>query len=108
MTSDETGTEDDRRPDPVVNLPVEMEEPEPTAPIRGRPKTARKKSVGAGLKDLFASSRPSSRTRSGKREPEVEREPEEEPAAPETEEERPFENRRKSDSKGLGGLFASR
>ena len=107
FTSDETGNEDDQ--EKVVHLPVEMDEPEPTEPIRGRPKTTRKKSVGSGFAGLFSSSRPSSRTRSGKREQDIEREPEGETAAPETEEqERPFENRRRSDSKGLGGLFASK
>ena len=106
FTSDETGADDEQ----VVNLPVEMEEPEPTQPIRGRPKTARKKSVGSGFAGLFSSSRPSSRTRSGKREQDVQREPEleAEAAALEPEEDRSFDNRRRSDSKGLGGLFASK
>ena len=108
-TTEETEGEDERLPEPVVSLPVEMEEPEPTEPIRGRPKTARKKSGGSGLAGLFSSSRPSSRTRSGnKREPEVQEtyEPEEQPE-PEHEEERPFDNRRPQ-AKGFGGLFASK
>ena len=97
--------------EPVVNLPVEMEEPEPTVPIRGRPKTAKKKSGGSGLSGLFSSSRPSSRTRLGnKREESQEQDVREQDveAEQEPEEERPFENRRKSESKGFGGLFGSK
>jgi hypothetical protein len=105
-TADEAKYTSDEEVEPVVNLPVEMEEPEPTEPIRGRPKTAKKKSGGSGLSGLFSSSRPSSRTRSGnKREESQEQEVEDER---ETEEERPFENRRRSESKGFGGLFASK
>jgi hypothetical protein len=112
FSSDEAGADEaEKEPEQPVPLPVEMDEPEPTEPIRGRPKTGKKKSAGSGLAGLFSSSRPSSRTRSGnKREearPPPEQEAEEAEEAPEAEE-RPFENRRKSESKGLGSLFASK
>jgi hypothetical protein len=105
--TEETEGEEGEQADPAVSLPVEMEEPEPTVPIRGRPKTARKKSGGSGLAGLFSSSRPSSKTRNSKRDEPREAPESDEQAEPERHEEleRPFANRRQS---GFGGLFASK
>ena len=106
-TTEETEGEEGGQPDPAVSLPVEMEEPEPTVPIRGRPKTARKKSGGSGLAGLFSSSRPNSKTRVNKRDEPREAPESEQQEEPEQQEEgeKPFANRRQS---GFGGLFASK